>query len=88
MPELTKDALQDLGVTVVGDALAIIRQCKQVTVTALSSTDLNIRVKAPSAKLPQLKSDMTMSVLQVQNRLGCIQTRYKHIWDTNPCTTL
>ena len=49
LPQLNRDILKEMGVTIIGDALAIL----SMSATRPPS------VKAPAAKLPQISSDMT-----------------------------
>ena len=64
LPELTKELLYDLGIKVLGDALAILQHAKHSTQSVdpppQDIPDLSSRIKAPSAKLPQLTADMTL----------------------------
>ena len=55
--DLTKEYLQELGITVLGDILLILQQCK-IKATVEPSPPV-ATIKAPSAKLPSLTSDMT-----------------------------
>ena len=58
IPDLTKETLQELGITVLGDILSIIRHCRTVMSSPVKVAPPTI--KAPSAKLPQISDDMTL----------------------------
>jgi hypothetical protein len=54
LPQLDRDILKEMGVTIIGDALAILRIGGNIMSASRSPS-----VKAPAAKLPQISSDMT-----------------------------
>ncbi len=54
LPQLDRDILKEMGVTIIGDALAILRIGGNIMSASRSPS-----VKAPAAKLPQIASDMT-----------------------------
>jgi len=58
LPDLTKETLQELGITVLGDCLAIIRHSRD----SVSSTSVTqpVQIKAPAAKLPQISQEMAL----------------------------
>ena len=58
LPDLTKDNLQDLGITILGDALSILRHARTLSTTPIPSHTATLRV--PSAKLPQITTEMTL----------------------------
>ena len=53
--DLTKETLKEIGITVLGDILLILQQCK----TVAESPQPIAAIKAPSAKMPVASSDMT-----------------------------
>ena len=59
LPELTEQFLDKLKIDIVGDVMAILRHAKSKTLTASNTPQQPSFVKPPSAKLPQLHSDMT-----------------------------
>ena len=77
-PDFTKDDLQKLGITTLGDITNIL--CKQKTLTfTTAQSDTNpsrpsLFMKTPAAKLPQLIRNDKTTILKIQNRLGCLQT--------------
>ena len=59
--ELTKEDLSDLGIIVLGNIKNILRKAKASSASLQNQTgSLNIFMKAPAAKLPQLYEDMTL----------------------------
>ena len=63
LPDLTKDSIKsDLEITVLGDVLAILRLAKPAQKIPLPSTaERSLLMKPPSAKLPNVSSEMTLS---------------------------
>ena len=59
LPDLTKGTLQELGIDILGDCLAILRHARSLTVTPSVVTQPT-PIKAPVAKLPQINTDMTL----------------------------
>ena len=59
LPDLTKGTLQELGIDILGDCLAILRHARSLTVTPSVVTQPT-PIKAPAAKLPQINTDMTL----------------------------
>ena len=58
LPDIDKETLQEIGVNVLGDCLAIIKHARSIK----SNKDIvqPIQIKAPAAKLPEIKHDMTL----------------------------
>ena len=59
LPDLTKGTLQELGIDILGNCLAILRHARSLTVTPSVVTQPT-PIKAPAAKLPQINTDMTL----------------------------
>ena len=57
LSDLTKDTLQELGITVLGDCLAIVRHSRN---SVSSTITQSVQIKAPAAKLPQINQEMTL----------------------------
>ena len=62
LPELTKDLLNDLRITIIGDIFIILQQAKKSSSKSTVETTIKspaFTVKPPAAKLPLITSDMT-----------------------------
>ena len=62
LSELSKQDLNNLGITVLGDVLAIIKKCRVPTPNI--TLVLQPLVKTPTPKLPELHSEMTLPQLR------------------------
>ena len=56
LKDLTKETLQEIGITILGDILLILHHCKSMSTTF---QPIAATIKAPSAKMPIVNSDMT-----------------------------
>ena len=58
LPDITKETLKELGIEILGDCLAIIKHARTI---ATKKTNVQpVQIKAPAAKLPEIKQDMTL----------------------------
>ena len=62
LSELSKDILQELGITILGDVLTILKKCKPQTAIVQATSDWSQVVKPPPPKLPLLTMETTMPV--------------------------
>ena len=61
LSELTRDILRELGITVLGDVLNILKKCKTTSAEPVQhTTNTSAIVKPPPPKLPVLTMEITM----------------------------
>ena len=60
LSELSREILRELGITVLGDVLTILKKCKLTASTTSSTSESHPIVKPPPPKLPTLTMETTM----------------------------
>lgn len=60
LSELSREILRELGITVLGDVLTILKKCKLAASTTSSTSESHPIVKPPPPKLPTLTMETTM----------------------------